>query len=51
MDRVGTCAGHLLSPGLAFQAGPFAGGFAREAVSPTMTSILSILFILSNQTE
>jgi len=44
-------AGRSLSPSLAFKVGTFAGWFAREAVSPAITSILSILFILSNQTE
>jgi len=39
-----------LSPTLAFKVGTFVGWFAREAVSPIMTSILSVLFILSNQT-
>jgi len=40
----------LVSSSLAFKVGTFAGWFAREAVSPAMTSILSILFILSNKT-
>jgi len=50
MDRVGRGVGHLLSPSLAFQVAAFAGWFAREAVFPVVLSILSILFILSNQT-
>jgi len=37
----------LLSPSLDFKVGAFAGWFAREAVLPAMSSILSILFILS----
>ena len=43
--------GRSLSPSLAFKVGTFVGWLAREGVFPAMTSILSILFILSNQTE